>query len=186
MAVKNQDKNSSTGVIKEKYEIPLETQRFLLQICMAQWDGQWYLKSKKKYGIKEANKLNQNVVFSMGKIEARHILNALGIRIGTINSMTKVFKIFNTFMDLLIPKVMKFKFFAQSETEGTAIVNKCFIWNEVKKSKDVSDYECACNFRHRGWLEAMGVNGTISALKRFSNGDDKCEFKFILNDKINQ
>jgi hypothetical protein len=80
---------------------------------------------------------------------------------------------------------MKFKFFAQSETEGTAIVNKCFIWNEVKKSRDASDYECACNFRHQGWLEAMGVNGKIIALKRFSTGDDRCEFKFILDDEIN-
>lgn len=182
MVVKNQYEKSSTRVIKEKYKIPLETQRFVLQMVMAQWDGQWYLKSKKKYGIKEANELNQNIVFSMGKIEARHVLNALGITVGTVNSMAKVFKIFNTFMDLLIPKVMKFKFFAQSETEGTAIVNKCFIWNEVKKSKDVSDYECACNFRHRGWLEAMGVNGKIIALKRFSNGDDMCKFKFTLND----
>ena len=184
--VENQENVRCKNKIKEKFDIPLATQKFILQMSMAQWDGQWYLKSKKKYGIKEANELNQNIVFSMGKIEARHVLNALGIMVGTINSMTKVFKIFNTFMDLLIPKVMKFKFFAQSETEGTAIVNKCFIWNEVKKSKDVSDYECACNFRHRGWLEAMGVNGKIIALKRFSNGDVMCEFKFILDDKKSQ
>ena len=182
MVVKNQYEKSSTRVIKEKYEIPLETQRFVLQMVMAQWDGQWYLKSKKRYGIKEANELNQSIVFSMGKIEARHILNALGIKDGTVNSMAEIFKLFNTFMDLLIPKVMKFKFFADSETKGTAIVDKCFIWKEVMKSKDASDYECACNYRHRGWLEAMGVNGKITALKRFSNGDNCCEFKFILEE----
>lgn len=61
-------------------------------------------------------------------------------------------------------------------------MDKCFIWKEVQKSKDTSDYECACNFRHRGWLEAMGVNGKIIALKRLSNGDDMCKFKFILED----
>lgn len=184
--LENQNKVRDKRKIKEKYEIPLATQKFILQMSMAQWDGQWYLKSKKRYGIKEANELNQNIVFSMGKIEARHILNALGIKVGTVNSMAEIFKLFNTFMDLLIPKVMKFKFFADSETKGTAIVDKCFIWKEVMKSKDASDYECACNYRHRGWLEAMGVNGTIIALKRFSNGDDMCKFKFILNDKKNQ
>jgi len=105
--LKNQEKFRDKRKIKEKFDIPLATQKFVLQMSMAQWDGQWYLKSKKKYGIKEANKLNQNVVFSMGKIEARHILNALGIKVGTVNSMAKIFKIFNTFMDLLIPKVMR-------------------------------------------------------------------------------
>jgi len=168
--------------IKGKYEIPLATQKFILQMCMAQWDGQWYLKSKKRCGIEDANELNQRVVFSIGKIEAQHILNSLGIKRGDINTVSEMFKMMNTFMDVLIPKVMKFKFFANSKMEGIAIVDKCFIWKEVQKSKDVSDYECACNFRHRGWLEAMGVNGKIIALKRFSNGDDMCKFKFTLKD----
>ncbi len=29
----------------------------------------------------------------------------------------------------------------------------------------------------------MGVKGKILALKRFSNGDNMCKFKFILDDK---
>jgi len=184
MAVKNQYKNSSKRVIREKYDIALKTQRFLLQICMAQWDGQWYLKSKKRYGFEEANELNQKVVFSIGKIEVKHILNALGIKQGDIKTVPEMFKMMNTIMDVLIPKVMKFKFIAQSENEGVAFVDKCFIWKEVQKSKDPTDYVCACNFRHKGWLEAMGVNGKIIPLKRFSNGDNCCEFKFIL-EKMN-
>lgn len=180
MVVKNQYEKSATRVIKEKYEIPLETQRFVLQMTMAQWDGQWYLKSKKKYGFEEANELNQKVVFSIGKIEVRHILSALGIKKGDIKTVPEMFKMMNTIMDVLIPKVMKFKFIAQSENEGVAYVDKCFIWKEVQKSKESTDYVCACNFRHRGWLEAMGVNGKIIPLKRFSNGANRCEFKFIL------
>jgi hypothetical protein len=166
--------------VKDKYEIPLSTQKFILQMCMAQWDGQWYLKSKNKYGFEEANKLNQKVVFSIGKIEVRHILSALGIKKGDIKTVSEMFKVMNTIMDVLIPKVMKFKFVAQSENEGIAYVDKCFIWKEVQKTKEALDYVCACNFRHRGWLEAMGLNGQIIALKRFSNGDNCCEFMFIL------
>ena len=172
--------------IKEKYDIALATQKFILQMCMAQWDGQWYLKSKKRYGFEEANELNQKVVFSIGKIEVKHILNALGIKKGDIKTVPEMFKMMNTIMDVLIPKVMKFKFIARSETEGVAFVDKCFIWKEVQKSKDPIDYECACNFRHRGWLEAMGVNGKIIPLKRFSNGDNCCEFKFILDKNNNK
>ncbi|MFX1601410.1 MAG: DUF6125 family protein, partial [Promethearchaeota archaeon] len=84
-------------MLKEKYSISLETQKFILQMCWAQHDGQWFLKSKKKYGIKEANQLNQEVVFSLGKIEARHILNALGIKKGSIKTISEIFKIINTF-----------------------------------------------------------------------------------------
>ncbi|MFX0001704.1 MAG: hypothetical protein ACFE88_16455 [Candidatus Hermodarchaeota archaeon] len=167
-------------MVKDKYSIPLETQKFILQMCWAQHDGQWFLKSKKKHGINEANQLNQMVVFSMGKIEARHILNALGIKKGTVNTISELFKIINTFMEVIIPKVMKFKFFVYSETEGIALVEKCFIWKEVQKSKESSEYKCACNFRHKGWLEAMGVKGEIIPLKRISCGDEICEFKFII------
>ncbi|MFX0035554.1 MAG: DUF6125 family protein [Candidatus Hermodarchaeota archaeon] len=169
-------------LLKDKYKIPLETQKFILQMCWAQHDGQWFLKSKRKYGIDEANQLNQMVVSSMGKVEARHILNALGIKKDSINSISEVFKIMNTFMDVIIPKVMKFKFIVHSKKEGIALVEKCFIWKEVEKSKEAQEYICACNFRHRGWLKAMGVNGEIIPLKRKSNGDDVCKFKFLMKE----
>jgi hypothetical protein len=167
---------------KEKYDIPLETQKFILQMCWAQHDGQWFLKSKKKYGIKEANQLNQQVVSSMGKIEARHILSALGIKKGAIKTIPEIIKLMNTLMDVIIPKVMKFKFIVNSEKQGIGIVEKCFIWKEVEKAKAESEYICACNFRHRGWLDAIGVNGDIIPLKRISKGDDICKFKFLLKD----
>jgi len=84
-------------------------------------------------------------------------------------------------MDVLIPKVMKFKFYVKSKNEGLAIVEKCFIWKEVQKSKKESEYICACNSRHRGWLEAIGVSGKIIPLKRKSEGDNICEFRFELS-----
>jgi len=180
--LENQERIEIKKRIKERFELSLATQKFILQMVMAQWDGQWYLKSKKRYGFEEANELNQNVVSSIGKIEVRHILSALGIKKGDIKTVPEMFKMMNTIMDVLIPKVMKFKFVAQSEKEGLAFVDKCFIWKEVQKSKEPTDYVCACNFRHRGWLEAMGVNGKIIPLKRFSNGDNCCKFKFILNE----
>lgn len=180
--LKVEEKEKSNSLIKEKYNIALPTQKFILQMCMAQWDGQWFLKSKLKYGIEAANELNQNIAFSFGKIEARHILSALGIRKGTITSIPEVFKIINTFMDVSVPKIMKFKFTAHSNNEGEAYVKKCFIWEEVKKSKKEDEYVCACNFRHRGWMESMGVDGEIIPIKRFSTGDNCCIFKFVLNE----
>lgn len=172
---------SSKILIKEKYDIPLKTQKFILQMCWAQHDGQWFLKSKRRVGIEKANNLNQEVIHSVGKIEARHISNALGIRKGVIKSIPELFKIFNTIMEVLIPKVMKFKFFIKSENEGVAIVDKCFIWKEVQRSKKEEEYVCACNYRHRGWLEALDINGEIIPEKRISKGDDICKFRFKIS-----
>jgi len=166
---------------REKYDLSLASQKFILQMCFAQMDGQWFLKMIRKYGLKDANEMNKRVISSMGKIEARHLLNALRIKKGAINSIPEVFKIMNTFMDVLIPKIMKFRFEVLSETEGLGIVKKCFIWEEVKKSGRESEHECACNSRHYGWLEAIGVNGDIIRVKRFPDGDDICIFKFVLN-----
>lgn len=163
---------------KEKYSMPLETQKFILQMCMAQWDGQWYLKSKKEFGNEKANELNQRVVSSFGRIEAKHILNSLGIQKGTITTIPEIFKIMNTIMDTMIPKIMKFKFVVHSDSEGDGVVKKCFIWEEVKKAKAEKEHVCACTFRHRGWLDSMGVDGEIIHVKRFCDGDNECVLKF--------
>jgi hypothetical protein len=164
----------------DRYDIPADVQKFILQLCWAQHDAQWFLKSKRKYGIERANEMNQEVVFSIGKIEARHVLNALSIPENESKSIPEIFKIFNTFMHVFFPEIMEFVMVAVSEMEGVGIVNKCHIWEEVKKSKGESEYMCACNFRHRGWLEAMGAKGKILPVKRIPDGDDACEFRFIL------
>lgn len=166
--------------VKDKYKISSETQKFILQMCMAQWDAQWYLKSQKKFGLEVANELNQHVVSSFSKIEARHILNSLGIKKGNIKTIPEVFKIMNTIMDVIIPKIMKFKLVIHSDLEGDGIVKKCFVWEEVKKANGEKDYVCACNVRHRGWMDAMGICGEIIPIKRFPDGDDECIFKFIM------
>ena len=172
-------------ILKEKFDINLATQKFILQMCWAQHDGQWFLKSKRELGIQKANELNQNVIFSMGKIEAKHIMNALGIKRGTIKTIPEIFKIMNTFMDVLIPKIMKFRFVVHSDMEGDGIVKKCFIWEEVKKSKKENEYSCACMLRHLGWLDALGIKGDLIAIKRFSDGDNECILKFIIKGNSN-
>jgi hypothetical protein len=178
--LKRKNEDISQKRYKEKYKLSLDTQKFILQMSWAQHDAQWFLKTKKRFGVKEGNQLNQNVLLSMGKIEARHLLSALNIEKGTAKTMPEVFKIMNTIMDTYFPKIMKFDFIVLSPTEGLGIVKKCFIWKMVQKSKAESEYTCACNFRHRGWLKALGVEGTIVPLKRISHGDDICEFKFIM------
>ena len=175
-----------TQIIKEKYDINIATQKFILQMCWAQHDGQWFLKSKRELGIQKANDLNQNVIFSMGKIEAKHIMNALGVKRGTVKTIPEVFKIMNTFMDIIIPKIMKFKFVVHSNKEGDGVVKKCFIWEEVKKSKKENEYTCACMQRHRGWLDALGIEVDLFATKRFPDGDNECILKFIIDDSNNE
>ena len=179
--LKNEQKEIFKEEVKEKYELPLNVQKFILQMSWAQHDSQWFLKSIREHGIENANQMNKKVISSVGKIEAKHILTALAVKKGSVKTIRDVFKIFNTIMDIVIPKVMKFKMIVKNDNEGIGIVNKCFIWKEVEKSKGEKQYECACNFRHRGWLDAMGVKGGITVIKRFSDGDDRCEFIFSLD-----
>jgi hypothetical protein len=166
------------------YDIPIESQKFILQLCWAQHDAQWFLKTKRRDGTEKANDMNQQVIFSMSKIEARHVLNTLGIQKHTIRSIPEVFKIINTFMYVFIPEIMDFEMVTISENEGVGIVNRCYVWEEVKRAKGETEYLCACNVRHRGWLEAMDVKGKILPVKRIPDGDDACEFRFILQPAV--
>jgi hypothetical protein len=149
-------------------------------MCWAQHDAQWFLKSKKKFGIERANELNQEVILSMGRIEARYVLGALGLQREAIRSIPEAFKVMSALMHVVVPDIMKFEMVALSEKEGAGIVSTCYVWEEVRRSKAESEYQCACNFRHRGWLEAMGLKGKILPVRRISDGDDICEFRFIM------
>ena len=170
---------------KEKYEIPSVTQNFVLQMCWALHDAQWYLKTKKKYGPEDANFLNRRVVFSIGKIEARYVLNALSIKKESIKSIEDITKIILTIRDVLFPKIMKTEHYIESNTIGYGVVKKCFIWEEVKKAHGEDEYECSCMDRTKGWLAAMGVDADVETQNRFSDGDNLCKFKFKFSDGDN-
>ncbi|MHA1377416.1 MAG: hypothetical protein ACTSRG_03430 [Candidatus Helarchaeota archaeon] len=118
-------KTTNQKRLKEKVDISLNTQKFILQMLWAQHDGQWYLKTKKDLGCRTANDLNNKALYSMGKIEARYILDALNIEKGSINTISEILKIMNTIMEVCFPKIMKFDFFVNSEVEGVGIVKKC-------------------------------------------------------------
>lgn len=165
--------------VYERFDISPEAQKSILRLCWAQHDAQWFLKSKRRHGTEEANRLNQEVLSSIAKIEARHVLNALGIR-REVRTIPEIFKVMNTFMHVFVPEVMEFEMAAVSDAEGVGIVNRCYVWEEVKRSKGEAEYICACNVRHRGWLEAMGAKGKILPVSRLSDGDERCEFRFVL------
>ncbi len=178
----NQALKTASTLITDKHTLPLEMQKPILQMCWAQHDAQWFLKSKNEVGVDEANLLNRKVIYSMGKIEARHILNALNLAKGEVKSVQEIFKVMNTIMDVYFPNIMQFKFLANSSKEGTAVVESCFIWDMVRQSGGEGEYICACNSRHQGWLDATLDNGKIEVLKRISNGDDMCIFRFIMEE----
>ena len=169
-------------IVKDKYDINPKTQKFILQMCWAQHDSQWYLKTKRKYGVDVANQLNQEVILSMGKIEARHILSALGIKKGSVNSSQEFVKIINTIMDVIIPKIMKFNLIVDSDKEVTCYVDKCFTWEQVKKAGGEKTFKCSCSARQKGWTDAMGINPKIIHSKSIPEGDEICEFKVFLED----
>ena len=95
-------------------------------------------------------------------------------------TIPEVFKLINTFMHVFVPEIMEFELVTVSATEGVGLVNTCYVWEEVRRAKGEAEYLCACNARHRGWLEAMDVKGKILPVKRIPDGDDSCEFRFIL------
>ena len=176
--VKNEKKK-----FKDKYELSLDSQKFILQMCWAQHDGQWFLKTTKKFGFEVANELNQTVIKSMGKITSRYILNALGIKKGELKSSYEISKFINTVLDLVHPKpFLKYEIEILSDREFFARVKKCLIWDLVRKAGNESDYTCCCDMRMRAWLAPLGFNIDVFVLKRLPDGDKMCESKVVINE----
>ena len=78
--------------------------------------------------------------------------------------------------------MMKYEYEILSDTEVLWRVKKCLIWDLVKKAGNESDYACCCDMRLSAWLVSLGVSIEEFPIKRFPDGDNMCEFKFIVNE----
>ena len=153
-----------------------------IEILRKNWmshDARWQMAVAQKLGWENGNKLNKVVIKDIGKVLMHRIMNALGIE--KITNIDDYIELIKTTMNLCYPAPsMIINFKKISENEMSAIIEKCEIYDQVKKINVDKFYECGCFSMRSGWFEALNFETEEKCFKCLKNGDDKC----IINTKI--
>ncbi|MBY8982102.1 MAG: hypothetical protein KGD57_04075, partial [Candidatus Lokiarchaeota archaeon] len=137
---------------QNKYSAKLNCEQ-KIDILRKNWlshDARWQMAIVKKLGWEKGNKINKAIIKDMGKVMMQRLLNVIGVK--KITNINDYIEICYTAMELYYPSPsMKYTFKKISENEISGIIEKCIIYDQVKKMKVDNFYECGCFSMRAGW-----------------------------------
>ncbi len=153
---------------------PTGREKLLRDLWVAH-DGRWFLTAAAELGFEVANKLNQAVLKSMGKKEARELMTRTGTEIANAGD-------FKAFLEMAAPLYWpEAHVYRIDDPEGDMMVGHvihCYVWENVNKAGATSFYRCAAPLRFRAWLEGLGIPGEVIGTKECDTCNGSCEISF--------
>ncbi len=153
------------------YEIPLEKTLSFFISSWFQHDGQWFLKTMKRYGMKEGREINEAAIFSLGKIEIGRFGQLTGVEnFGDCVDFMKFWTFyFSSCFNQYYGSLENFTEILELHSDVFRVkFSKCIGW-EMAQAAQYSDMQvgeipaCGGNKRHwEGWLSSPGNEGRFS------------------------
>lgn len=144
-------------------------------------DARWFMAVCQQYGIKVANKMNQNVARSVGVVETQRLMKALGISQARNPQEYLAFQ--ETGISLYGPELLDYEIKVINENSFRFIVGRCFAHESVTKAGIADDYECGIFARIQGWVDAHGFQRELEPPlgKCLKVLGAECVYTFTLN-----
>lgn len=156
---------------------PEQRERLLRDIWISH-DGQWVLKTVQELGFDAANKLNQAVTRSLGKIEIKRLVAAT--KCGDIKNAEDFKRLLAVACDLYMPEEHKYEIEQLDNSSVLGRVLDCYVFKNVNKVGATNYFHCAAKPRFTGWLEGFGLQGEVIAEKDMNNCNGTCDIIFKL------
>lgn len=153
---------------------PTEREKLLRDLWVAH-DGRWFLGVAAEFGFDVANRLNQAVLRSMGKKEAREFKNRSGAEIASAKDFKEFLELAGP---LYWPEAHVYEICDPRGNMMTGRVIHCYVWEEVNKAGGLSLYQCAAPLRFRAWLEGLDIPGEVIATKECDTCNGSCDISF--------
>ncbi len=153
---------------------PTEKEALLRDLWVAH-DGQWFLKTAGEYGFGIANKMNMIVVKSMGRKEAKELMDRTGSRIASVDDAVQFLRMGS---DLYWPEEHEAEIEAMADGTVVGRILHCFVWANVNRGGGVKYYQCAAPTRFEGWVEAMGVPAEVKGSGECATCNGSCVISF--------
>ncbi|MGD0765224.1 MAG: DUF6125 family protein [Dehalococcoidia bacterium] len=153
---------------------PEERAKLLRDLWIAH-DGRWFLKIAEEFGFDTANRINQAIIRSMGKKEAKELMIRTGARIANIDDVKRFLEMGG---DIYWPEEHKREMEVIGDSVILGRVLQCYVWSNVNKAGGLSAYRCAAVIRFRGWVDAFGVPGEVTGSSECDKCNGSCDISF--------
>src|SRR4030043_923008 len=123
-------------------------------------DARWFMAVAERFGIEEANRLNQKVCRELGKVEMKRFMKALTL------SQPKDLEEYLTFnkaaFALYGSGLAEYDIKALHHQSYEIHLKRCFAYENIVRAGIKDQYECGILARIQGWIDAQGLEHELS------------------------
>lgn len=136
------------------------TVRWLLREMWLGCDGRWFLSVAERYGYEVANEMNKAVGRGLVRSSMRKMIQFTGWKRPA--DMRELGYIFQRAYEVYHPSPeCEVEFHISDSNTLLVLFHKCPVMEKVERGGGMQRYVCACPLSFEGWMEVLGVNGTV-------------------------
>jgi len=135
--------------------LPFETKKDLLIRGWMSHDARWFMAVAERFGIEEANRLNQIVCRELGQVEIRRFMKALNLPLP--KNIDAHLRINKAAISLYGPDLIEYEIKVLDRQSYEMDIKRCFAHENVVRAGIKDQYECGILVRVQGWIDAQGL-----------------------------
>ncbi|OGP72102.1 MAG: hypothetical protein A2W09_02185 [Deltaproteobacteria bacterium RBG_16_50_11] len=139
---------------------PFEVQKDLLIKGWMSHDARWFMAVAERFGIEEANRLNQKVCRELGQVEMRRFMKALNLPLP--KNIEQHLSINKAAISLYGPDLIEYEIKVLDRPSYEMHIKRCFAHENVVKAGIKDQYECGILARVQGWMDAQGLEHELT------------------------
>jgi hypothetical protein len=137
-----------------------ETEKNLLIKGWMSHDARWFMAVAERFGIKEADQLNQKVCRELGGVEMKRFMKALSLSFP--RNMDEHLAINKDAISLYGPDLIEYEIKAVDRQSYEMHIRRCFAHENVVKAGIKDQYKCGILARVQGWIDAQGLEHELT------------------------
>jgi hypothetical protein len=159
---------------------PFETQKDLLIKGWMSHDARWFMAVAERFGIEEANRLNQKVCRDLGWVEMKRFMKILGLSLP--KNIHEHVSMNHAAISLYGPDLIEYEIKILDHQSYEMHIRRCFAHENVVKAGIKDQYECGILARVQGWIDSQGLEHELSPPlgKCMKVSGEECHYKIRL------
>ena len=135
--------------------LSFDTQKDLLIKGWMSHDARWFMAVAQRYGIHEANRLNQLVCRNIGEVEMKRFMKAS--HLSAPREIHEFLDIQRSAISLYGPDLVEFEIEILDKRSYRMHLMRCFAHENILKAGIEDRYECGIFARIQGWIDALDL-----------------------------
>jgi hypothetical protein len=133
----------------------MDMQKDLLVKGWMSHDARWFMAVAERFGIEEADQLNQKVCRELGQVEMKRFMKALNLLLPkTIDEHLRINK---EAISLYGPDLIEYEIKVLDRQSYEMHIKRCFAHENVVRAGIKDHYQCGILARVQGWIDAQGL-----------------------------